>query len=75
MWSKQKLLSGVLILSVTSGCALGSTGGNRPIVVSDYCKIAAPISYDTAKDTKETVAAVEKHNSKWVCLCENDCPK
>ena len=54
----------------TSACATGSTG----LVVSDYCRIAAPISYDVTKDTPETVAEVEAHNSKWVCVCENDCP-
>jgi hypothetical protein len=43
--------------------------------VSSYCAIAAPIGYDTTKDTPETVAAIEMHNSKWVCVCESDCPK
>jgi hypothetical protein len=44
------------------------------VVISDYCRIAKPLSYDTARDSVETVKEVEKHNSKWVCLCENDCP-
>lgn len=59
------------ILFVMSGCATGSTA---PVVVSDYCRIARPIGYDTTRDTPETVKAVEQHNSQWVCLCEHDCP-
>jgi uncharacterized protein YceK len=59
------------ILIALSGCATVSTAP----VVSDYCRIAAPISYDSANDTAETVAEIEAHNSKWVCVCENDCPK
>lgn len=59
-------------LFALSGCAGGLTA---PAVVSDYCRIARPISYDTKTDSPETVAEVEEHNSKWVCVCENDCPK
>lgn len=55
-----------------SGCVLGSTA---PAAVSDYCRIATPIGYDGERDTAETVAAVEAHNSQWVCVCENDCPQ
>ncbi len=71
MLKKPKLLLPLLILCVTSGCATGSTA---PVVISDYCRIAKPLSYDTTRDSVETVKEVEKHNSKWVCLCENDCP-
>ena len=60
------------MLIALSGCVHGSTA---PAVVSDYCRIAEPISYDTERDSAETVAEIEKHNSKWVCVCENDCPK
>ena len=55
-----------------SGCATVSTA---PAAVSDYCRIAAPLAYDSVSDTAETVAEIEEHNSKWVCVCENDCPK
>lgn len=55
-----------------SGCAAGST---EPAVVSDYCRIARPIGYDSATDSANTVRAVEEHNSRWVCVCERDCPK
>lgn len=58
-------------LFALSGCAVGSTA---PAVVSDYCRIAKPISYDTDIDSPETKAEIEEHNSKWVCVCENDCP-
>lgn len=60
------------ILFAMSGCAHGSTA---PAVVSDYCRIAAPIGYDSQRDTAETVAEIEAHNSEWVCVCENDCPQ
>ena len=56
---------------VLSGCATGLTA---PAVVSDYCRIATPLPYDSEKDSSETVAEIEAHNSKWVCVCENDCP-
>ena len=59
-----------LILFGTSGCVTDSTVR----VVSDYCQIASPISYDRTRDTAETIAEVETHNSKWVCVCEQDCP-
>ena len=54
---------------VLTGCVTGSTA-----LVGDYCRIAKPISYDSKTDTAETVKAIEAHNSKWVCLCESDCP-
>jgi hypothetical protein len=66
------------ILFVLSGCAPGSIGlstSRTPTVVSDFCRIAEPISYDSAHDTPETVKAIEAHNSKWACLCESDCPE
>ena len=75
MLRKRKMLLGLAILSGLSGCAGGLIGGPVVKIVSEYCKIAAPIGYDSKVDSPETVAAVEKHNSQWVCLCENDCPK
>ena len=65
-------LSALLILSATSGCGIASTA---PAVVSDYCAIAKPVSYDSLRDTAETVAQIERENSKWACVCERDCPK
>jgi hypothetical protein len=70
MLRRLKPLLPLLILSATSGCVTGSTA-----VVGDYCRIAKPIGYDSKKDTAETVAEIEQHNSKWVCVCENDCPQ
>lgn len=67
-----KLPSILLILSVTSACVHGSTD---PVPVNSYCKMASPISYDSTKDTPETVKQIEQHNSKYICVCENDCPK
>jgi len=69
--SKLTALCLLTILLVMSGCAAGLTA---PVVVSDYCRIAQPIGYDSAHDTLETVKAVEAHNSKWACVCEHDCP-
>ena len=59
-----------LILTAMSGCATVST-----VPVNSYCAIAKPISYDATQDTPETVAEIELHNSVFVCLCEDDCPK
>lgn len=71
--SKRRLLPSILlILSATSGCVPGSTEG--PKSTGDYCRIAQPMGYDSRVDSAETVAAIEKHNSQWVCVCEGDCP-
>lgn len=71
MLRKLKPLWLLPILCVTSACVSGSTA---PLVVSDYCRIAKPIGYDSRVDSAETMRAIEAHNSKWVCLCESDCP-
>lgn len=71
MSNKQKTLFACLILSATSGCVTASTA---PVVVSDYCRVARAITYDSTKDTPETVAQIEAHNSAWVSLCEGDKP-
>lgn len=71
MKNKLKKLSLLPILFVMSGCVTASTA---PAVISDYCRIAKPISYDSVKDTAETIAEIEAHNSKYVCVCEQDCP-
>ncbi len=68
-WVKLPLI--FLTLSVTSGCATDLT---ETAPTNSYCEIAKPISYDSAKDTAETVKLIEAHNSKFVCICENDCP-
>ena len=65
-----KLLLLFPTLFVMSGCATVST-----VPVNSYCAIAKPISYDATQDTAETVKEVEIHNSVFVCLCEQDCPK
>ena len=70
-WARRLLLC--LMPFAMSGCATGLTD-HAPAPASSYCAIAAPISYDTTRDTPETVIAVEAHNSKWVCVCEQDCP-
>jgi hypothetical protein len=44
------------------------------VVVSDYCRIAKPIGYDSKADSAETVKAVEAHNWSWACVCDKDCP-
>jgi len=70
MLPRLKPLLLLTILSATSGCVTGSTA-----LVGDYCRIAKPISYDSRADTAETVKEIESHNSKWACVCDNDCPR
>jgi hypothetical protein len=65
-----KLPSLLLILSALNGCATVST-----VPANSYCVIAKPITYDVTKDTSQTAREIEAHNSIFVCLCENDCPK
>jgi hypothetical protein len=65
-----RLPSLCLILSVTSGCVTDLTAP-----ADSYCAIAKPISYDATRDTAETVKEIEAHNSVFVCVCENDCPR
>ena len=69
MLPRLKPLWTLTIPLVLTGCVTGSTA-----LVGDYCRIAKPISYDSRTDTVETVKEIEAHNSKWVCLCESDCP-
>lgn len=62
----------VVILPALSGCVANTTA---PVVVSDYCRIARPIAFDSTRDTPETVRDIEIHNSQWECVCNHDCPK
>lgn len=55
-----------LILTETSGCVTASTAP----VANSYCHIAKPITYDTIKDTLDTVKQIEAHNSQWIAVCE-----
>lgn len=71
MSSKRTKLLLCLTLLVLSGCASASTTPAS----GEYCRIAKPIRYNSKADTPATVAAIEAHNSAWVCLCEHDCPK
>ena len=61
-----------LTLNAMSGCATVST---EAVPLNSYCAIAKPITYDAKQDTPETVAEVELHNSVFICVCEQDCPK
>ena len=61
-----------LILFATSACKTAST---VPLVIDDYCKIAKPITFDSKADTPATVAEIKAHSSRWVCVCQGDCPK
>jgi hypothetical protein len=70
MSRKLKPLLLLTILSATTGCVTDSTA-----LVGDYCRIAKPISYDSKTDSAETVKEIETHNSKWACVCDNDCPR
>jgi len=66
-----QLLPLSLILPAMSACVTGSTAP----VVSEYCRIAKPLTFDGIADSAETVRQIERHNSQWVCVCEHDCPK
>lgn len=63
------------ILFATSACENVSDVVRPTVVEGDYCRIAKPIYYDYEKDTPETVAQIERHNSRFVCVCEQDCPR
>jgi hypothetical protein len=62
-------LSLCLTLSAMSGCAAVST-----VPVNSYCAIARPLGYNGKTDTAKTVKEIEAHNSRWACVCDNDCP-
>ena len=51
-----------------AGCGIGF-GGPTP---GEYCLIAEPIRFSDA-DTSETKREIDRHNSKWVCVCEDEC--
>lgn len=63
-----RLLLIPLLMSL-SGCVHGSTG---LVPIDGFCKVAQPISYDSKRDTPETVQQVEAHNLKWLRLCEKE---
>jgi hypothetical protein len=67
-----KLLTAFLMLIALNGCDLNTTD---PVPLSNYCALTKPISYDSTKDTQETVAEIEAHNSRYECVCNRDCPK
>lgn len=67
MPNKQTLLGPILLLSSLSGCETVST---VPVVVSEYCRVAKPIEYDSEADTSATVTQIEAHNLRWLSLCD-----
>ncbi len=67
-----KLLIMSLILCGLTACDLNMTD---PVPLSNYCALTKPITYDSTKDTPETVAEIEAHNSRFECVCNHDCPK
>ncbi len=67
-----KLLITFLILIGLTACVPNTTD---PVPLSNYCALTKPITYDTTKDTPETVAEIEAHNSRYECVCNHDCPK
>lgn len=68
IWRSMSTL--LLTVSATSACVHGST----PPPVNSYCAVAQPIRYNSKLDSPDTVKQIEAHNSRYVCLCENDCP-
>ena len=65
------------ILCATSACVKSTTETVRS--VSDYALIAAPITYADGKDTDgidtaKTVTQIKKHNSRYECVVNKDCP-
>lgn len=79
---KQLKLIACLILLGTSACARSTTETVR--TVSNFCLITQPITFsgraanpetvENKYDTDETVVQVKKHNSRFECVCNNDCP-
>lgn len=72
MLSKPKMLCGCLTLLALNGCKTVSTA---PVAKGDYCAITSYITYETGKDSPETIFQIEMHNSQRACVCELDCPK
>lgn len=72
MLKRRNLLSPVLILFALNGCAPSTI--DHVTAISDYCRIAKPITYDGIIDTPATVRQVEAHNSVYECVCRKDCP-
>lgn len=64
-----------LIPTLTSACALDLTPPQPIPAAGSFCEVAKPIFYDSKVDRPATVEQIEAHNKRFVCLCENDCPK
>ena len=71
-WLKPNLLLLPMILIGTGACVTSSTG---IAIKGDYCRIAKPITFDGKADTAETITQIQLHNSQYMCVCENDCPR
>lgn len=79
---KQLKLIVCLTLLGTSACATSTTETVR--TVSNYCLLTQPITFsatvlsketeENKYDTEETIGQVKKHNSRFECVCNNDCP-
>lgn len=72
---KWSLLSALILFGMTNvlaACVANTTETVRTI--SNYCQIAAPITFSSTKDSAETRAQIERHNSQWECVCNKDCP-
>ena len=74
MWQRPETLPTLLILTAITilillpGCASVSSAA------SEFCQIAEPITWAEA-DTQETRQQIHRHNAKWMCVCEGDCPE
>ena len=62
------ILSSMAMVIFVSGCVIGS-GAPTP---GEYCLIAGPIGFSDA-DTPNTKREIDRHNAKWVCVCEGVC--
>lgn len=61
----------VPILLLLSACAHVLTEPvETPRPQADFCTLYEPVSYDSVKDTAETVAQIEPNNAKWLVLCD-----
>lgn len=62
------LLPTAIACALLAGCASVSSAA------SEFCQIAEPITWAEA-DTQETLRQIHRHNAKWLCVCEGDCPE
>ena len=57
------------MMSVVASCGNNTMVPHSP-ETDTYCDIAEELSYDTKKDTPQTMKQIDKHNCVYLAVCD-----